>query len=90
MKTIKVLFFTCCLLLAFSSVAQQQVSKEEAIKAAAKTMNLERGKIGISFSLLGKSDVFRVATGSSYHESRYHYSLGVNYSYQLKNCMLML
>ena len=51
----------------------------------AQNLNSERGKIGISFSPLGKSDVIRTGEGSAYRESLYHYSLGANYSYQLKN-----
>lgn len=34
MKTIKILFFACCMLFSFSTVAQQQVSSEEAKTAA--------------------------------------------------------
>jgi len=42
MKTIKTLFFICCLFLTFNSSAQQQASIEEARMAAAKTLNLSK------------------------------------------------
>ena len=51
----------------------------------AQNLNKERGKIGLTFSTFGKSDVVRFTDGSSHHESRYHYSLGVNYIYPLNN-----
>ena len=51
----------------------------------AQNLNSERGGIGISFSSFGKSDVVKSADGDADHKSLYHYSLGVNYNYQLKN-----
>ena len=44
MKTLKTLFFTCCMLLSFNTVAQQQVSIEEARSAAAQTINLRQSR----------------------------------------------
>jgi len=44
MKTIKVLFFICCILLVFNTTAQQQVSIEEAKIAATQTLNMRQGK----------------------------------------------
>ena len=44
MKTVKILFFSCCILLAFNASAQQQVSINEARKAAVQTLNLRQSR----------------------------------------------
>ena len=48
MKTIKTLFFIYCVLLAFNTAAQQQVSIEEARRAASQTMNSRQSR-GIAY-----------------------------------------
>ena len=42
MNTIKIIFFTCSILLSFDIAAQQQVSIEEAQRAAVQTLNLQQ------------------------------------------------
>ncbi|MDR2911051.1 MAG: hypothetical protein LBV47_06780, partial [Bacteroidales bacterium] len=44
MKATKILFFAYCMLQMFSTAAQQQVSIEEARRAAAQSLNLRHGK----------------------------------------------
>ena len=53
----------------------------------AQNLNPGKGKIGITFTTLGKSDVAHIPSvdGDMYHENKYYYSLGVNYIYPLNN-----
>jgi hypothetical protein len=53
----------------------------------AQSLNSERGKIGITFSTLGKSHIAHIPSveSDSYHENNYFYSLGVNYIYPLNS-----
>jgi len=53
----------------------------------AQNQHSERGKIGITFSTFGKSNVTHLVAldGGGSYQNNYHYSLGVNYIYPLNN-----
>ena len=53
----------------------------------AQNLNSERGKIGITFSTFGASNVSQglFIVGAGYYKNSYYYSVGVNYIYPLNN-----